>query len=104
MPKFNIDNYELVEDRLKKFWKDNKGAKINSIKTKNSIKDCDLVITGEGKLDSQTQYGKVISGVSNLAKKFNKKIIAVCGDADKDNYNILGFDSALYNWLIYCSP
>ena len=54
------------------------------------IKDCDLVITGEGKLDSQTQYGKVISGVSNLAKKFNKSIIAVCGDADKGNYNILG--------------
>ena len=54
------------------------------------INDCDLIITGEGKLDSQTQYGKVISGVSNLAKKFNKTIIAVCGDADKDNYNILG--------------
>ncbi len=28
----------------KRFWKDNKGAKINSIKTKKSIKDCDLVI------------------------------------------------------------
>ena len=54
------------------------------------IKDCDLVITGEGKLDSQTQQGKVISGVCNLAKKYNKSIIAVCGDADKDIYNRLG--------------
>ena len=54
------------------------------------IRECDLIITGEGRLDSQTQYGKVISGVCNLAKKFNKSIIAVCGDVDKDNYNILG--------------
>ena len=54
------------------------------------IKDCDLVITGEGKLDLQTQEGKVISGVCNLAKKYNKSIIAVCGDADKDIHDSLG--------------
>ena len=51
-------------------WKD------YTMKTKDAklIKDCDLVITGEGKLDSQTQQGKVISGVCNLAKKYNKSI------------------------------
>ena len=46
------------------------------------IKECDLVITGEGKLDSQTEQGKVISGVCQLAKKYSKPIIAVCGAAD----------------------
>ena len=30
MAKFNLDNYELVEDRLKKFWKDNPNGRINT--------------------------------------------------------------------------
>ena len=30
MAKFNLDNYELVEDRLKKFWKDNPEGRINT--------------------------------------------------------------------------
>jgi glycerate 2-kinase len=46
------------------------------------IIDCDVVITGEGMLDKQTEQGKVISGVCSLAKKYNKKVIAVCGAAD----------------------
>ena len=54
------------------------------------IKDCDLIITGEGKIDRQTENGKVISGVSNLAKKYKKPIIAVCGDKDKNASKKLG--------------
>jgi hypothetical protein len=30
MAKFNLDNYETVEDRLKMFWKDNPNARINT--------------------------------------------------------------------------
>lgn len=30
MAKFNLDNYETVEDRLKKFWKENPDARINT--------------------------------------------------------------------------
>jgi len=30
MAKFNLDNYETVEDRLKVFWKDNPNARINT--------------------------------------------------------------------------
>ena len=62
------------------------------------IKDSDLVITGEGKLDSQTQQGKVVSGVCNLSKKHNKPIIAVCGDSDRDIYKSLGLKK-VYNIL-----
>lgn len=47
-----------------------------------AIMECDIIITGEGKLDKQTEQGKVISGVCALAKKHNKKVIAVCGAAD----------------------
>ena len=39
---------EILGTEEKNFWKDNKGAKINSIKTKKSIKDCDLVIVKFG--------------------------------------------------------
>ncbi len=55
------------------------------------IKECDLVITGEGKLDSQTLQGKVVSGVCSLAKKHKKEIIGICGEAEKNVSNKLGF-------------
>lgn len=43
------------------------------------IKDCDLVITGEGRLDAQTVMGKAPTGVARLAKKYGKKVIAFSG-------------------------
>lgn len=39
----------------------------------------DLVITGEGKIDSQSVLGKVISGISQMAKEKNIPVIAVSG-------------------------
>ncbi|MCB9248811.1 MAG: glycerate kinase [Ignavibacteriales bacterium] len=48
----------------------------------NLINKSDLVITGEGKLDKQTLEGKVVKGVINLCKKFNKPLGIVCGDVD----------------------
>ena len=39
----------------------------------------DLIITGEGRLDSQSVNGKVISGIAQRAAKHNKKVIAICG-------------------------
>ena len=39
----------------------------------------DLIITGEGKLDSQTASGKVCSAVAALARKHAKECIAVVG-------------------------
>lgn len=47
------------------------------------LQQADLVITGEGYLDAQTTQGKVISGVCDLAKRYKKPVIAVCGDAEK---------------------
>lgn len=43
------------------------------------IKNCDLVITGEGKLDSQSLQGKVISGIIELSKKYHKPMIVITG-------------------------
>lgn len=45
----------------------------------DKLKDVDLVVTGEGKIDSQTIYGKAPIGISKLAKKSDIKVIAFCG-------------------------
>jgi glycerate kinase len=39
----------------------------------------DLVITGEGGMDFQTQYGKTPFGVARIAKKYGKPVIAIAG-------------------------
>ncbi len=44
------------------------------------LKDADLVVTGEGKIDAQTPHGKVVSGVARRAKAAGvPKVIALCG-------------------------
>ena len=48
------------------------------------IRDADLVITGEGRLDSQTIMGKAPAGVAELAKKYGKPVIALSGSAASD--------------------
>ncbi len=42
-------------------------------------RDADLIITGEGRLDSQSVNGKVISGIAKRAQKAGKKVITICG-------------------------
>ncbi len=48
------------------------------------IKDSDIVITGEGRLDSQTVMGKAPIGVAAIAKKYGKSVIAFSGCVTKD--------------------
>ena len=45
----------------------------------NLIRDADYVFTGEGRLDSQSFDGKLISGVLKRTRKQNIKTICVCG-------------------------
>ncbi|MCG9696202.1 glycerate kinase [Shewanella sp. Isolate11] len=46
--------------------------------------DADLVITGEGRLDSQTLMGKTPMGVANAAKQFGVPVIAIAGCVSED--------------------
>ncbi|MBN2411204.1 glycerate kinase [candidate division KSB1 bacterium] len=46
------------------------------------IKNTHLIITGEGKVDHQSKYGKVISGICGSAKKYNVPVIAIVGSLD----------------------
>ena len=61
------------------------------------IKQSDWVITGEGKLDFQTQYGKTPWGVAQLAAKHKKPLIAIGGaiTEDSDIMHSQGFDLML---------
>ena len=43
------------------------------------IRDSDLVITGEGKIDAQSKYGKTPYGVAKLAKKYKVPVMAFAG-------------------------
>lgn len=64
---------------------------ISCLGLENEIKDADLVITGEGRIDSQTSKGKVISGIVRTAKKYDKPVIAFCGSV-ADNVCIEGIN------------
>lgn len=59
---------------------------LDEIRLEDDIKDCDVVITGEGKLDYQTTMGKAPIGVAKLAKKHGKTVIAFAGGVTKDAY------------------
>ena len=57
---------------------------LEQIEAEKFIKDADLVITGEGKMDFQTVMGKVPVGVAKLAKKHGKTVIAFAGGVTHD--------------------
>ena len=55
---------------------------IHALRLEEKIKQADIVITGEGKIDRQTLSGKVVSAVAKLASQYHKKVIAVCGQCE----------------------
>ena len=74
---------------------------MDAVDLETHIKEVDLVITGEGKMDSQTLQGKTPYGVAKLAKKHDKTVIAIAGCLD-EGYEILlenGFDA-----IFDCTP
>jgi glycerate 2-kinase len=58
------------------------------------LRGADLVITGEGKMDAQTRFGKTPFGVAQLASLLGKPVIGVAGTLDEDAGVLyeLGFD------------
>ena len=49
------------------------------LRVREYIKSHDMIITGEGGLDIQSMYGKLVHGICLEAKKLNKPIIGICG-------------------------
>ncbi len=55
----------------------------DAVRLGNRIREADLVITGEGKMDQQTQFGKTPYGVAQLARKYGKPVIGVAGTLEE---------------------
>ena len=52
------------------------------------IASCDLVISGEGQIDSQSFFGKTPMGVSEVAKQYNKPVILIAGSIGEGVENL----------------
>ncbi|WP_305816070.1 glycerate kinase [Photobacterium leiognathi] len=57
---------------------------MDAVNLADALKDADLVITGEGRIDSQTINGKTPIGVARTAKRFNKPVIGIAGSLSYD--------------------
>ena len=55
-----------------------------ALKLDELVRDADLVITGEGRIDSQSIHGKVPIGVAKVAKRYNKPVIGIAGSLTPD--------------------
>ncbi|EEX64691.1 glycerate kinase [Vibrio metoecus] len=58
---------------------------LETVQFSHQVCDADVVITGEGRIDSQTVQGKTPMGVAKVAKRFGVPVIALCG-CTGDNY------------------
>lgn len=52
------------------------------------LENADLILTGEGKTDAQTAYGKVPVGIAKAAKKHNVPVICISGSLGKGYENV----------------
>lgn len=52
---------------------------LNAVELDKELKDADVVVTGEGRLDFQTAMGKAPVGVAKRAKKHDARVIAFAG-------------------------
>jgi len=57
---------------------------LEETKLEHYVKNADIVVTGEGRLDGQTVMGKAPIGVANIAKKFDKPVLAFSGCVTED--------------------
>lgn len=94
MAKFNLDNYELVEDRLKKFWKDNPNGRINTDVVSSSDDGTMVIVKAELYLDKDDP-NPVSSGLAQETKGLG-------GFANKEawleNCESSAIGRALANW------
>lgn len=69
---------------------------IETLRLDDAVRGADVVITGEGRLDSQSIHGKTPIGVARVAKRYQLPVIAIAGSLSKD-YQVVhqhGIDAA----------
>jgi glycerate kinase len=66
------------------------------LKFEEQLKEADWVITGEGQIDSQSIYGKVVKRVVEKANRHTIPVIGICGNlkATPQEIRALGLKAA----------
>ena len=64
---------------------------IEASNIRKHLKNADLAITGEGRVDSQTAFGKTPSGVAKVARKYRVPTIVIGGGITDDANDIFSF-------------
>jgi glycerate 2-kinase len=67
------------------------GLIAEAVELYDRIEEVDLVVTGEGRLDTTSFAGKVVGGVAELARAAGVPVLAVVGRADADLHTDLPF-------------
>ncbi|SJL84242.1 glycerate kinase [Vibrio palustris] len=57
---------------------------MDAVDLRSQVADANLVITGEGRIDSQTIYGKTPAGVARVAKQYDCPVIGIAGSLSHD--------------------
>jgi len=72
---------------------------IEATEFEKKVQDADLLITGEGRTDGQTAYGKVPVGLAMVAKRCGVPVVCLSGGLTGDYENIYehGVDAAFSN-------
>jgi glycerate 2-kinase len=58
------------------------------VNLEEQIKMSDIIFTGEGSIDEQSENGKVVNNIEKLTKKYDKKLFFICGKSEKKQENI----------------
>ncbi|MDR3436507.1 glycerate kinase [Telmatospirillum sp.] len=74
---------------------------MKAVGLEDAVADADLVITGEGRIDSQTVHGKTPIGVARVAKRHGKPVVGIAGCLSSDagvvhDYGIDAIFSVIY--------
>jgi glycerate kinase len=64
---------------------------LDAVSFEEHLKDCDLVITGEGRTDYQSSMGKVLAGVGRRAKAMDVPVIAISGALEEGYEQLTDF-------------
>lgn len=70
---------------------------MNFIGLDKLVRASDLIITGEGKMDEQTLSGKVVKGVADLTRHFNKPLVVIVGknELSEKKISLLGVNKVV---------
>lgn len=61
---------------------------VDMVQFEKQLPETDLVLTGEGRIDGQSLYGKVPVGIGHVAKKYNVPVIAFAGSIGTEVENL----------------